>query len=700
MKKPVKIAAIVIAVILVIIAAALIFVKSYLTEDRMRAFISEFAEKSLGRKVVIGGLEVSLFRGILVKDFQIREKDPQGVFLSTKEFVLRYQFLPLLSKKLVIDKLGVADTEVNVIANPDGTYNFSDMAKPGEMKEEEKEKAAGLPVNLSVKDISIKNARLVYSAASGKLKKADVLVNAEMAITGISKSALSSEGSLKTLLTEAILRDGGKTFKDINLDARYKIDVDMDEKNISIHSIDAQILKIPLNVQGAVKYAEEPSYNLDIKVPNFSLVELRQDIISAFLPAGMALGGDVSALLNVNKKPEKGIPPGFKGTINLVKTSAAFKGMSLVLDGPVNIMPDVIALEGLKLLAGQNRADITGSVKNYRDYPDVNVKISSKSIDLDQLIPPAPPAQKEQKPAKAEPGKEPEPMDLKMRANATLDIDKTNYRGISITNFRSRYELNKNVLRIPYLNGNTLSGAFAVKAAVDLARKGTSYTVNSDLKGINIEELAGAFAPQAKGKLTGTLSGKADISGVGTLPENIKRNLKGKGDFAIKNGSLRNSELSARFLEILGLQELREIPIEKADGRFTIAGGIVNLITAIGSKDMTIDEKGTIGMDEKLDLGVLVRVSDRLAPKVVSQSSVAKFLSGEKGWTALPLRVGGTISKPSYGVDTAAVGKKAAEGVRKRIGEEIFKRLPKEKQPETDQQKKPSPRDLLEGIFK
>jgi len=700
MKKPLKIAAIIIAVILLLIAAALIFVKSYLTEDRMRAFISEFAEKSLNRKVVIGDIEVSLFRGVVVKNFEIREKDPNAAFLKTKEFVLRYQFLPLLSKQLVIDKLGIEDTEIHVMANPDGTYNFSDMVKPGKMEEKEKEKAAGLPVNLNVKSISIKNARLNYTDAAGKLKKADLLANAEMSITGISKSMLSSEGSLNTVLSEALLKDGGKTFKDVKMDARYKIDMDMEAKQITVHSIDAEILKIPLNIQGAVNYAAETFYNLDMKVPNYNLAELRQDIISAFLPAGMALGGNISLLLNVNKKPEKGRPAGFNGIINMARVSCVYKGMNLILDGSVKVMPEIIALEELKLLAGQNRADISGSVKNYQEYPDLNVKVTSNSINLDELIAPAPPSAKEQAPAKGEPGKEPEPMKLKMKATATLDIGKTRYKGISMTNFRSRYELNNNVLRIPYLNGNTLSGAFAIKAAVDLAQRGTRYSINSDLKGINIEELTDAFAPKIKGKLVGILSGKADIAGAGTLPENIKRNLKGKGEFAIKNGSLRNSELSARFLQILGLQDLREIPIEKANGRFAISDGIVNLTTTISSKDMAIDEKGTIGMDEKLDLGILVRVSDRLAPKVVSQSSIAKFLSGEKGWTALPLRVGGTISNPSYGVDTRAVGKKATEGIQKRIGEEIFKRLPKEQPSGTDQQKKPSARDLLEGIFK
>ncbi|MEQ8160025.1 MAG: hypothetical protein ABRQ33_02455, partial [Smithellaceae bacterium] len=109
MKKPLKIAIIVLAVVLVVIAAVSLFVKSYLTEERMRALVSEIANKSLNRKTVIGAIDVSLFRGIVVKDFEIREKNAESVFIKTKEFVLTYQFLPLLTKKLVIDKLSIVD---------------------------------------------------------------------------------------------------------------------------------------------------------------------------------------------------------------------------------------------------------------------------------------------------------------------------------------------------------------------------------------------------------------------------------------------------------------------------------------------------------------------------------------------------------------------------------------------------------------
>jgi Na+-transporting methylmalonyl-CoA/oxaloacetate decarboxylase gamma subunit len=54
MKKLLKITAIVFAFLLVVITAVSLFVKSYLTEERMRTLVSETTEKSLNRKAVLG----------------------------------------------------------------------------------------------------------------------------------------------------------------------------------------------------------------------------------------------------------------------------------------------------------------------------------------------------------------------------------------------------------------------------------------------------------------------------------------------------------------------------------------------------------------------------------------------------------------------------------------------------------------------
>lgn len=703
MNKQLKIILVVVAVLVVLSAGAFLLVKSYLTEERLRALVVENAEKSLNRQVSLGAVNLSLFKGIVVRDLEIKEKDARSAFLKTREFAVSYRLLPLLSKRLVIDRISLIDPTVRVTKNPDGTFNFSDMAKAAPEKER-KETAAGLPLSLNVERISVENARLTYAdAAGGALSKADLLLNAELGISASSEKALSSEGGLKLAALSAVLKDG-KTFKDLRTEATYKIDLNLESGQVTIHSVDANVVGIPVQLRGSVDYAPEAAYALDATMPNIEFAKIRRDLLAALLPPGSAPGGSAAVRIKAVKKPGKDSSMSFNGNVRLNKVSLLYKGINPVVDGTVKITPDVITLDGIRLIEGQNSADIVGNVKNYLKYPDVTLAVKSRSLALDRLLAPAA-ASRPAAPAKPEGArKEPEPLKLKMRVNATADIDRSLYKGIAITDFRSRFELKDNVFRIIALNGNTLSGAFALKGAVDLAQRGMRYNLSSDLKGIRLEELVNAFAPKAKGKLFGILSGKADVSGAGTLPANVKRNLKGKGAFAIKDGSIRNAELSAGLLAILGLQELREIPIRTAEGSFTVGSGIVNLKSAMAAEDLKIDQTGTIGLDEKIDLGILVQVSDRLAPKLVSQSGIARFLSSRKGWTGVPLRVGGTLSKPSYNIDTRAVGKKTAEGVQKRLGEELLKRLPQAPSREGEQapgaQPKKTPGDLLKDLFR
>ena len=75
-----------------------------------------------------------------------------------------------------------------------------------------------------------------------------------------------------------------------------------------------------------------------------------------------------------------------------------------------------------------------------------------------------------------------------------------------------------------------------------------------------------------------------DASGAGSLAASIKRNLKGKGAFSVKDGKIRNAKVSSGLLAFLGLQDLREIPMDKADGSFTIADSTMHLTSMISSR--------------------------------------------------------------------------------------------------------------------
>jgi AsmA protein len=703
MKKFLKILGVVFVFILLLAAGLSLFLKSYLKEERLRAWVSEAAQKSINRDVAIGGLDISLFRGIVVRDFEIKEKDSKSAFLSTKRFVCKYQWLPLLHKKLVIDELGLEDADIFLKANPDGTFNVSDLLKKDASKAqgEEADKKAGLPVALNVENIKIKNVKIHYADEAGKLKKANVALDAEMKVAGRSSDALSSEGWIHAAIAEIALKD--KTLKNVETTARYRMDADMAAKQIIVRQLDLDVMKIPVQIAGKIDYHSGAAYSLSLKIPLYNLSQLPPEA-AAFLPQGMVLGGGISALLHMDKKPVQGAPVDFDGSITLQKVSCSYQKMKLILDGAAKLSPEIISLEGMKLIAGQNEARISGSVKNYREYPDVSLAVQSGLISLDDLLGTAPASERPPKSAETHPvKKEPEPKNLKLKADVSLDIAKTVYRGIAIHDFSSRYELKNNVFSVPYLKGKTLSGAFFIKGAVDLAQRGTAYNVSADFNGVKLEDIVSAFAPKAKDKLFGTLSGKAVFSGSGTVWENLKRNLKGSGTFAVHDGTIRNTEIGEELLALLGLRDLKEIKMDTANGDFTIADGNVNLKTVIRSKDMTLDEAGAIGLDQRLNLSVLVKVSDRLAPKLVSQSSIAQFLSNEKGWTSLPLRVGGTLSQPSFGVDMKYVGKKVTEELQKKVGEEFQKILLKDKSKATsgekEQKKTTTPVERMLDIF-
>jgi len=67
------------------------------------------SEKALGRKVNIGDIDVSILSGISSHDFAIKEADGQADFLSARVFVLDYDLLPLLQKKLMVREIRIEE---------------------------------------------------------------------------------------------------------------------------------------------------------------------------------------------------------------------------------------------------------------------------------------------------------------------------------------------------------------------------------------------------------------------------------------------------------------------------------------------------------------------------------------------------------------------------------------------------------------
>jgi AsmA protein len=226
MKKFLKVAAIGVGVLVLLVIALSIFVKSYLSSDRLKPIILPKAEAMTGRKVQLEEINVSLFKGIIAKGLDVKERDGQKDFLKIGRFVLSYKLLPLLKKQLVISKIEIVSPSVSIQKERGGGYNFSDiMEKPSqEPKKPSGPEQKSLPVSVVADRLLIRNANLTFVDEEKKLPDVSVALDAEF------KGGLEKDGTLRM--------DFGlisfKEIKGILKDREVKVSgkVDMDTKTI------------------------------------------------------------------------------------------------------------------------------------------------------------------------------------------------------------------------------------------------------------------------------------------------------------------------------------------------------------------------------------------------------------------------------------------------------------------------------------
>jgi len=181
-----KVFGIIVLLAVVAIAGLIAFVHYYLTDERVKALVIPQAKAALGREVAIGDIKIGLLSGITIKDFVVMEADTKTNFASTKAFVLSYELLPLLQKKLVISELRFDEPTVQIIRDKKGNFNFSTLAiladKPQE-KAAEKTKpaaAAALPLALTINQIKLNRAQIRIRDQLNEIPAVDATSNAKL----------------------------------------------------------------------------------------------------------------------------------------------------------------------------------------------------------------------------------------------------------------------------------------------------------------------------------------------------------------------------------------------------------------------------------------------------------------------------------------------------------------------------------------
>ena len=164
------------AVIVVALVAAAVSVHIYLTDERIKSLIVPPAEKALGRKVEIGGVSVSLFSGIEVRDLTVAEADDRNVFARIGRLVIKYRLLPLLHKRIEISRVILEGPQVRISRDKTGRFNFASLAvlaapaTPDRGKRPAAGKDTGAnAVSLGIEKISVRDGRILIADQTGTI---------------------------------------------------------------------------------------------------------------------------------------------------------------------------------------------------------------------------------------------------------------------------------------------------------------------------------------------------------------------------------------------------------------------------------------------------------------------------------------------------------------------------------------------------
>jgi uncharacterized protein involved in outer membrane biogenesis len=560
-----KIIGILVAVGIVIVVALAAFVRFYLTDERVRALVIPQAEKALARKVAIGSISIGLLRGITIHDFVVNEADGKAEFIKIKSFVLRYDLLPLLRKKLIISEISIEEPTVRIRRYADGKFNFDTLAvmtqKAGPPEKQEAGPAASvLPIALTVDRIRIKQARFALQDDLGQIPA----------------------------------------------------------------------------------------------------VEARAD-----LSVAVELGRDISASQ-------------YNGVLDFI-IDAAYGDMKPHLQGKGVFDQSKLNL-AMDFYLAEEKVRLDGTAMNYASAADIVLDVSSKKLNLDHLLAAAaslPSTGAEEKPptraAKSAPA---DSLPSGLAARGKVHVEQALYKGAIVNDFNLNYTLAQGILTIQNLTAKAFGGEATSNVTVDLNNSDISYKGDVALREMQAAELTSVFAKKVRDILSGSLQSSMIFSGTGTEWSMIRNTLSADGKFSIQNGRIQNTPLTKTIAGLINLPELNDLSFKDIAGDVRLVkGGKVELKSQLNSQDITARTAGTVSLDGALDLPLALTLSPGLSKKLGAGTSVAKYLTNEKGEAVLNIKLAGTASDPQPTLDTAGIQKQAAETLKKKTLETIEKSL-------------------------
>jgi AsmA protein len=561
--------------------------------------------------------------GVTLSEFQSPSE-----FLRAEKVSISLALLPLLRSEVVVDAVQAEGVSLNVVKNPDGTFNFDDLTKTAEQPEsgqvtepEQQEESQNL--NFSVDSISLKDLNVRYedkqsgmqaslnnfSLESGRIEPG---VPTDVALKGNVKSSqpqadlnLDLNTRLEFGLGEnryanfdklklAVLGQLDQQQADVRLQAGT-LNVNPNTLEIKVEALDAQA-KGQLPEIGAFDVSlTSPSLELSDTVArgealnfNASLEQAHRNIKAAVSLAGLEgnLKQSVSAALEttlslvegprtVNLKLNSPLAlniqsqllalKNIKGQLDVQDPALPKKMASMPLTGRLELNnTEKTADLALNSQFESTRFDLKAAVKDF-SKPAVVASLNADKLDIDALLPP-------KKAGSAvpvnSPGEKPRdtPVDLGALRNLNLDLT-ANVGDLKVANIQTSQLKTRVLAKGGLLTISPLDAKLyggSTSGVITADANTQTVTVNQNMTGVQVQPVIKALLN--KDMVNGKGNVGINVRTKGNTVSQMKAALDGKVSVSLQDGAIKGINLAERFRNAKSLLSTGNNATQKADG--------------------------------------------------------------------------------------------------------------------------------------
>jgi AsmA protein len=154
--------------IVALILLVILCIPLFLNADSFRTRIESALTTSLGRKVTLGKLDLSVFSGSLVAEDTTLADDPKfstQPFMQASKVKIGIEMIPLiLSREIHITGFDIDSPRINLLRAANGTWNYSTIGSAQQNASANKDSSSMIP-NLTVGHVVITNGQLTVGIA-------------------------------------------------------------------------------------------------------------------------------------------------------------------------------------------------------------------------------------------------------------------------------------------------------------------------------------------------------------------------------------------------------------------------------------------------------------------------------------------------------------------------------------------------------